>query len=69
MVPADVWGFRNQTLDNEDMRQYLVDASNNTKAILAALSALTAKVNALAVTTIDPKAVADAELAEIKAKL
>ncbi|HEY6020786.1 MAG TPA: GH25 family lysozyme [Candidatus Paceibacterota bacterium] len=69
MVPSDVWGFRNQPLDNEDMRQYLVDASNNTKAILAALSALTAKVNALSVTTLDPKAVADAELAEIKAKL
>jgi len=69
MVPADVWGFRNPTLDQEDMRQYLVDTAHNTAAILAAVNALAAKVNAITVTTVDPKAVADAELAEIKAKL
>jgi len=62
MTPADVWGYKNPTLDNEDMRKYLVDVYNM-------VVALTAKVNALSVTTLDPKAVADAELAEIKVKL
>ena len=62
MTPADVWGYKNPTLDNEDMRKYLVDVYNM-------VVALTAKVNALTVTTLDPKAVADAELAEIKAAL
>lgn len=62
MTPADVWGYKNPALDNEDMRKYLVDVYNM-------LVALTAKVNSLSVSTLDPKAVADAELAEIKAKL
>ena len=69
MTPADVWGFENSNLDKIDMRQYLVNAANNTAAILAALNTLTATVNGLKAGSVDPVAVADAELAEIKAKL
>jgi len=64
-----IWDFENPALDKVDMRQYLVNSATQTAQILAAVNALTVKVNAITATTLDPKAVADAELAEIKAKL
>lgn len=69
MTPSDVWGFKNPSLDSEDMRQYLVDIHGAVGLIQTALASLTTKINSLAVGTVDPAAVADAELAEIKAKL
>lgn len=64
-----IWDFENPALDNIDMRQYLVNAANQTAQILAAVNALTAKVNSLPGGSVNAAAVADAELAEIKAKL
>lgn len=71
-----IWDFKNPTLDPYDMRQRLANAESNsaqaltnTSVILKAIVDLTAKVSAISGGSVDPSAVADAELAEIKAKL
>lgn len=70
MNPVDVWAWRNANLDPIDMRQRLVNAENAAEAANAKLDQVLAKLNNLTVVGgADPKAVADAELAEIKARL
>lgn len=69
MTPADVWGYKNPALDAEDMRKYLVDVHGAVGLIQTALAALSAKVDSMSIATVDPAKIADAELAEIKAKL
>ena len=69
VTPVDFWGWRNVALDQIDMRQRLVNAETNAEQANAKLDTLIKAVAALSVTTLDPKATADAELAEIKAKL
>lgn len=65
-----IWDYKNPALDgNTDMRQYLVNAANQSAQALAAVAALSAVVKSLSGGSVNAAAVADAELAEIEAKL
>jgi len=62
-----IWGYKNTSIgDTEDMRQRVVNAETFASQALAEVRALAARGSG---GSVDPVAVADAELAAIKAKL
>jgi GH25 family lysozyme M1 (1,4-beta-N-acetylmuramidase) len=70
MNPVDVWAWRNVSLDPIDMRQRLVNAEQAAEAANAKADQILAILRNLGTGgSASPQAVADATLAELKAKL
>lgn len=74
--PSDVWGYKNPNLDPIDMRQRLVNSETNAEqvnakvdALTKAVAALAAQITALPTGGVTAASIADAVLAELKAKL
>lgn len=77
MNPVDIWAWKNPNLDNEDMRQRLVNAEANATQANNSIGVVNGKVdqilallhNGVGGSGASPQAVAGEVLAELKAKL